>query len=686
VKLFFSYARPDRERADSLAQRLRQAGNEVWLDTELTGGQVWWDKILDQVRSCDALVVVVSQAYLRSQASMQERGYATMLGKAVLPVAVEQIRAELLPPDIARLQVIDYSQPSEMAAFELIGSVMKLPLPPPLPDPLPEPPPIPISYLSSIAGRLSRPDLTRDDQFAIVGILEEALGSSDPSDRAVALQLLGEMEGRNDLLAAVDRRIAILLKNVRQATEPSQSAVSAGAMGGSRVAPARRPPGAHVKLFFSYARPDRERADSLAQRLRQAGNEVWLDTELTGGQVWWDKILDQVRSCDALVMIVSRASIKSEACMHERGYATMLGKAVLPVAVEQIRAELLPPDIARLQVIDYSQPSETAAFALIGSVMNLPPPPPLPRPLPARPSLPISSLASIADRLSRPNLTRHDQFAIVGILEEALGSSDPSDRASALQLLAEMEGRTDLLAAVDNRIATLKKTRQATGISLDRGSAADTGSAPDTGTGLWRQDQPKQERQPPPPPVAMDDEASSGTEEAQAKRETGAQASQSGQSKIFLCYRREDTQGFARSIYESLAGKYGDEQVFRDIDSTPAGVRFSAWIESRVGQCSVMVVLIGNAWLSAKDRAGQRRLDLPNDWVRQEIEAALSRDIPILPVQVQGAPMPSEDELPPSIADLAGFQSAEVTDRRWKYDVEQLTGAIDNLIAPDEGT
>lgn len=77
-------------------------------------------------------------------------------------------------------------------------------------------------------------------------------------------------------------------------------------------------------------------------------------------------------------------------------------------------------------------------------------------------------------------------------------------------------------------------------------------------------------------------------------------------SKIFLCYRREDTQGFARGIYESLANKYGHKQIFRDIDSTPAGVRFSTWIESRVGQCSVMIVLIGNSWVSAKDHAGQR--------------------------------------------------------------------------------
>ena len=237
MKLFFSYARSDRERADSLAQRLRQAGNEVWLDSELTGGQAWWDKILDQVRRCDALVIIVSWASIKSQACTYERVYATQLGKAVLPVAVEQIRAEVLPPDIGRLQVIDYSQPSETAAFELIGSVMNLPPPPQLPDPLPEPPSIPISYLASIANYLSRPDLTRDEQFAMVGNLESALGSADLSDRALARQLLAEMNGRTDLFAAVDKRIAILLKNTLQATETSESAESAESAAGTPSAP-----------------------------------------------------------------------------------------------------------------------------------------------------------------------------------------------------------------------------------------------------------------------------------------------------------------------------------------------------------------------------------------------------------------------------------------------------------------
>jgi regulator of protease activity HflC (stomatin/prohibitin superfamily) len=169
--------------------------------------------------------------------------------------------------------------------------------------------------------------------------------------------------------------------------------------------------------------------------------------------------------------------------------------------------------------------------------------------------------------------------------------------------------------------------------------------------------------------------------EANAKQEGQDQARQLRPPKIFLCYRREDTRWAARSIYESLSDKYGHEQVFRDIDSTPAGVRFSTWIEARIGQCNAMIVLIGDAWFSAKDEAGQRRLELPEDWVRKEIEAGLRRKVPIVPVCVQGARMPTEDELPSSIADLAGFQSTEVTDSRWDFDVERLLQAVDDRIS-----
>ena len=45
-----------------------------------------------------------------------------------------------------------------------------------------------------------------------------------------------------------------------------------------------------MRLFVSYARPDQSRVDTLVTGLRQAGIEVWLDSDLVGGWSWWDKI------------------------------------------------------------------------------------------------------------------------------------------------------------------------------------------------------------------------------------------------------------------------------------------------------------------------------------------------------------------------------------------------------------
>jgi TIR domain/Interferon-induced transmembrane protein len=233
VEIFLSYARPDRLRAESVAQRLRQAGNNVWLDTELAGGQAWWDQILLQLRQCDVAVVLISWAALRSQPCIHQRRYAASLGKTIIPLAVEPVDSKLLPPDLARLQVIDYCNPSEEAAYQLIGAIMRLPAPGRPPDPLPEPPPLPTSPLDAIAEQLAAPTLGQDRQLAIIGRLESALDPSvDSDDKPVALELLGRMANRPDLLAAVDRRIAALQTAVR-ATDASRTAPPPrGAAGG----------------------------------------------------------------------------------------------------------------------------------------------------------------------------------------------------------------------------------------------------------------------------------------------------------------------------------------------------------------------------------------------------------------------------------------------------------------------
>ena len=145
---------------------------------------------------------------------------------------------------------------------------------------------------------------------------------------------------------------------------------------------------------------------------------------------------------------------------------------------------------------------------------------------------------------------------------------------------------------------------------------------------------------------------------------------------IFLSYRRGDTQWAARGIYDRLIIRYGPENVFRDLDGIPPGAKFRDFVERKISESDVFILLIGNAWASYQDNTGRRRLELPRDPVRVELETALRLRIPIIPVRVEGAPMPTESDLVPSIVELLEFNAAEISDSRWDFDVERLLRAI----------
>src|SRR5215467_511577 len=123
-------------------------------------------------------------------------------------------------------------------------------------------------------------------------------------------------------------------------------------------------------------------------------------------------------------------------------------------------------------------------------------------------------------------------------------------------------------------------------------------------------------------------------------------------SKVFISYRREDTLAIAGRIDDRLQSAYGRTSVFRDIYTIPPGVDFRQYISDAVSQCEALIVLIGSRWLEA-DKNGQKRLDNPGDFVRIEIKAALTRGIPVVPVLVDGAAMPLERDMSPSLNALA---------------------------------
>ena len=151
---------------------------------------------------------------------------------------------------------------------------------------------------------------------------------------------------------------------------------------------------------------------------------------------------------------------------------------------------------------------------------------------------------------------------------------------------------------------------------------------------------------------------------------------------IFLSYRRDDSAYVAATLNEKLQDRFGSEAVFFDVDAIPLGVDFREFIAGAVGRCDVLLVLIGDNWLQATDGQSAGRLDDPADYVRIEIESALKRDIPVIPVLVGEAPMPAMTALPPSIQSIVFRNAAEIrAGRDFRQHMDRLIQALDAMLA-----
>lgn len=155
------------------------------------------------------------------------------------------------------------------------------------------------------------------------------------------------------------------------------------------------------------------------------------------------------------------------------------------------------------------------------------------------------------------------------------------------------------------------------------------------------------------------------------------------EGRIFISYRRDDTQWFAGRLADSLSSYFGDKRVFRDIEGIAGGANFAEVIRGTLKQSDATVVLIGDKWLSAVNDNGERRLDQADDWVLQEIVTALDAGLPVYPVLVGDTPMPRAEELPEQLHRLLNFNAISVGDSRWESDVDRLAKVI-GLDIPSE--
>jgi hypothetical protein len=133
-----------------------------------------------------------------------------------------------------------------------------------------------------------------------------------------------------------------------------------------------------------------------------------------------------------------------------------------------------------------------------------------------------------------------------------------------------------------------------------------------------------------------------------------------GSNQILISYRREDSPCPTGRIYDRLVQKFGQEAIFKDVDSMPLGINFREYLDAIVSNCAAVLVVIGDNWLGHDRKSGKSRLEDPQDFVRLEIESALKRDIPVIPLLVNDAALPETERLPESLRELRYRNGMEV--------------------------
>lgn len=145
--------------------------------------------------------------------------------------------------------------------------------------------------------------------------------------------------------------------------------------------------------------------------------------------------------------------------------------------------------------------------------------------------------------------------------------------------------------------------------------------------------------------------------------------------RIFISYRRSDSEGYAGRLEDTLSDYFGKDRLFRDVGGIVPGEDFKQKSEEIATRAAAVIVLIGPGWLSSQAE-GRPRLHEPGDLVATEIKAALESGHVIVPVLVQGADMPREGDLPDALKALSRRNAVSVSDANWASDTARLAKVL----------
>src|SRR5829696_5543044 len=160
-----------------------------------------------------------------------------------------------------------------------------------------------------------------------------------------------------------------------------------------------------MQIFLSYSRLDEMMVKALAQGLEAARRDVWYDHDLGGGEVWWIKILENIRQADVVIFALSDNALHSKPCRAELDYALALDRTVLPIKVGRVENFRANP-LSALQTIEFHEGDAQSAFQIIAAVDDAAKRlRPLPEVLPPEPQIPFAYLVSLSKQIDSGELS-----------------------------------------------------------------------------------------------------------------------------------------------------------------------------------------------------------------------------------------------------------------------------------------
>lgn len=145
--------------------------------------------------------------------------------------------------------------------------------------------------------------------------------------------------------------------------------------------------------------------------------------------------------------------------------------------------------------------------------------------------------------------------------------------------------------------------------------------------------------------------------------------------RIFLSYRRSDVGGYAGRLHDTLVQRLGAKNVFHDVSAIRPGHDFTDAIREALDDCDATLAVIGPGWLTPTEE-GPPRIHQADDYVRIELATSLKREVPVVPVLVGGAQLPSAAELPPDLTALVQRQAVVLHNETWHDDVDGLMRSL----------